>query len=70
LRARGKRGGAGGGSKCEFQKVTAFHDISSFVVHEWNRVSPQPDERWMNRAFSRCRPSRSLDAAQHDVVRC
>jgi hypothetical protein len=34
LRARGKRGGAGGGSKCEFQKVTTFHDISSFVIHE------------------------------------
>jgi hypothetical protein len=29
LRSRGQRGGARGKSKCEFQKVTAFHDISS-----------------------------------------
>jgi hypothetical protein len=29
LRSRGQRGGARGKSKSEFQKVTAFHDISS-----------------------------------------
>jgi hypothetical protein len=31
LRARCQRGGAGGCSKSKFQKVTALHDISSFV---------------------------------------
>jgi hypothetical protein len=54
LRARGQRRGAGGSAKGEFQKVTAFHDISSFVIHEWMRVSSQPDECSLNRAF-RCR---------------
>jgi hypothetical protein len=31
LRACGKRRGAGGSAKSEFQKVTTFHDISSFA---------------------------------------
>ena len=34
LRARSQRGGAGGKSKGEFQKVAAFHDISLFVRGE------------------------------------
>lgn len=32
LRARGQRGGSGGKSNGELQKVTAFHDISLFVA--------------------------------------
>jgi hypothetical protein len=32
LRARSQRAGAGGQSKGEFQKVAAFHDISSSAV--------------------------------------
>jgi hypothetical protein len=34
LRARGQRHSAGDSANSEFQKVTAFHDISSFVIHE------------------------------------
>jgi hypothetical protein len=33
LRARGQRHSAGDSANSEFQKVTAFHDISSFVIH-------------------------------------
>ena len=32
LRTRGQRGGPGGKSNGELQKVTAFHDISLFVA--------------------------------------
>jgi len=32
LRARGQRGGPGGKSNGELQKVAAFHDISLFVA--------------------------------------
>jgi hypothetical protein len=32
LRARGQRGGSGGKSNGELQKVAAFHDISLFVA--------------------------------------
>jgi hypothetical protein len=32
LRGRGQRGGSGGKSDGEFQKVPAFHDISLFVL--------------------------------------
>ena len=32
LRARGQRGGSGGKSNGELQKLAAFHDISLFVA--------------------------------------
>src|SRR5437016_4018657 len=52
LRARGKGGRAGGKSKGEFQKVPAFHDISSFARDLLGKeVLLQLDERVLNRAF-------------------
>jgi hypothetical protein len=53
LHARCKRDAAGGKSKGEFQKVAAFHYISSSVC--WvrrKRVSMRRDERAVNCAFS------------------
>src|SRR4030095_16470320 len=52
LRARCKRDTARGKSKGEFQKVAAFHHISSSVCCLRKRVSTCRDERPVNAAFS------------------
>jgi hypothetical protein len=49
----GERDATGGKSKGEFQKVAAFHHISSSVCYVRERgVSSCRDERALNRAFS------------------